>query len=259
MTQFADLLTMQDARLVPPVVSLAGVTLRYRKTLALDDVTLDLPAGCMVGLIGPDGVGKSSLLSLVAGARALQDGAVHVLGSDMSDRRARAAVGPRIAYMPQGLGRNLYPTLSIEENLQFFGRLFGHDAAERRRRIDALTASTGLRPFLSRPAGKLSGGMKQKLALCCALIHDPDLLILDDWGLEPLDAGARHDLLEILEDRYGHRSTIVTSQLPVDQWHLLIGDPTYADAVLDRLVHNAHRLDLTGESLRRTRQSARKT
>lgn len=86
-----------------------------------------------------------------------------------------------------------------------------------------------------------------------------DLLILDDWGLEPLDAGARHDLLEILEDRYGHRSTIVTSQLPVDQWHLLIGDPTYADAVLDRLVHNAHRLDLTGESLRRTRQSVRTT
>lgn len=85
-----------------------------------------------------------------------------------------------------------------------------------------------------------------------------DLLILDDWGLAPLDAGARHDLLEILEDRYGRRSTLVTSQLPVDQWHALIGDPTYADAVLDRLVHNAHRLDLSGESLRRTRQSARK-
>jgi DNA replication protein DnaC len=81
-----------------------------------------------------------------------------------------------------------------------------------------------------------------------------DLLILDDWGLEPLDAAARHDLLEILEDRYGRRSTIVTSQLPVDRWHQLIGDPTYADAVLDRLVHNAHRLDLSGESLRRTRQ-----
>lgn len=75
-----------------------------------------------------------------------------------------------------------------------------------------------------------------------------DLLILDDWGLEPLDAAARHDLLEILEDRYGHRSTIVTSQLPVDQWHALIGDPTYADAVLDRLVHNAHRIDLNGEA-----------
>ncbi|MCK1349337.1 MULTISPECIES: ATP-binding protein [unclassified Bradyrhizobium] len=77
-------------------------------------------------------------------------------------------------------------------------------------------------------------------------------------GLEPLDAAARHDLLEILEDRYGHRSTIVTSQLPVDQWHALIGDPTYADAVLDRLVHNAHRIDLNGESLGRTRKPGRK-
>ena len=80
-----------------------------------------------------------------------------------------------------------------------------------------------------------------------------DLLILDDWGLEPLDATARHDLLEILEERYGRRSTIVTSQLPVDRWHEIIADPTYADAILDRLVHNAHRIQLTGESLRRTR------
>jgi len=80
-----------------------------------------------------------------------------------------------------------------------------------------------------------------------------DLLVLDDWGLEPLDAAARHDLLEILEDRYGRRSTMVTSQLPVDRWHEIIGDPTYADAILDRLVHNAHRIELTGDSLRRTR------
>ena len=80
-----------------------------------------------------------------------------------------------------------------------------------------------------------------------------DLLILDDWGLEPLDAGARHDLLEILEERYGRRSTMITSQLPVDRWHEIIGDPTYADAILDRLIHNAHRIELTGESLRRGR------
>jgi DNA replication protein DnaC len=85
-----------------------------------------------------------------------------------------------------------------------------------------------------------------------------DLLILDDWGLEPLDAAARLDLLEVLEDRYGRRSTSVTSQLPVDQWHALIGDPTYADAVLDRLVHNAQRIDLNGESMRRTRKPGRK-
>lgn len=81
-----------------------------------------------------------------------------------------------------------------------------------------------------------------------------DLLILDDWGLEPLDAAARHDLLEILEERYSRRSTVITSQLPVDRWHQVIGDPTYADAILDRLVHNAHRIELTGESLRRTRE-----
>ena len=81
------------------------------------------------------------------------------------------------------------------------------------------------------------------------------LLILDDWGLEPLDANARHDLLEILEERYGRRSTIITSQLPISVWHEVIGDPTYADAILDRLVHNAHRLDLTGDSLRRVKSS----
>src|SRR5271157_2852730 len=86
-----------------------------------------------------------------------------------------------------------------------------------------------------------------------------DLLILDDFGLEPLDPGARHDLLEILEERYGRRSTIVTSQLPLSAWHEVIGDPTYADAILDRLVHNAHRIELTGESLRRTRGKQLKT
>src|SRR5260370_15450784 len=81
----------------------------------------------------------------------------------------------------------------------------------------------------------------------------PHLLILDDWGLEPLDAAARHDLLEILEERYGRRSTMITSQLPLDRCHEIIRDTTYADAILDRLVHNAHRIELAGESMRRTR------
>ena len=144
-----------------PAVRIEHVSLRYGKTVALRDVTQAVPAGLMVGLIGPDGVGKSSLLSLVAGARAVQEGTVWVLGGDMASKPHRDGVCPRIAYMPQGLGKNLYPTLSVEENLQFFGRLFGHDEGERRRRIDALTRSTGLDPFLARPAGKLSGGMKQ--------------------------------------------------------------------------------------------------
>ena len=117
---------------------------------------------------GPDGVGKSSLLSLVAGARAVQHRQVLVLGGDMARRRHRNAVCPRIAYMPQGLGKNLYPTLSVEENLQFFARLFGHDAAERRRRIDDLTQSTGLRKFPGPPRGQALGGMKQQSSACAA-------------------------------------------------------------------------------------------
>lgn len=181
------------------VARLEHVSLRYKAKVALDDIDLLLPAGRIVGLIGPDGVGKSSLLSLVAGVRAVQGGKVIVLGADMADARQRKLVCPDIAYMPQGLGRNLYPTLSVEENLQFFARLFGHDAAERRRRIDLLTRATGLYPFLSRPAGKLSGGMKQKLGLCCALIHDPRLLILDEptTGVDPL---ARRQFWNLIAD-----------------------------------------------------------
>jgi DNA replication protein DnaC len=81
-----------------------------------------------------------------------------------------------------------------------------------------------------------------------------EVLVLDDWGLERLDAEGRHDLLELLEDRHGRGSIVVTSQLPVDRWHDMIGDQTYADAILDRLVHNAHRITLVGESMRRPRQ-----
>ncbi|WP_038498548.1 ribosome-associated ATPase/putative transporter RbbA [Janthinobacterium agaricidamnosum] len=195
------------------VVRLAGVSQRYGKTVALDAIDLDIPAGRMVGLIGPDGVGKSSLMSLVAGARAVQQGTVEALGGDMADREHRTAVCPRIAYMPQGLGKNLYPTLSVEENLQFFARLFGHDAAERRRRIDQLTRSTGLYSFLARPAGKLSGGMKQKLGLCCALIHDPDLLILDEptTGVDPLARAQFWDLIAHIRADRTEMSVIVAT------------------------------------------------
>ncbi|MCP1606403.1 ribosome-associated ATPase/putative transporter RbbA [Pseudomonas citronellolis] len=198
------------------VASLAGVSLRYGQTRAVDDVTLDIPANRMVGLIGPDGVGKSSLLALIAGARKLQDGQVHVLGGDMRDARHRRAVCPRIAYMPQGLGKNLYPTLSVFENVDFFGRLFGHDKAERERRIADLLHSTGLAPFAERPAGKLSGGMKQKLGLCCALIHDPDLLILDEptTGVDPLSRNQFWELIgRIRAGRQGMSVLVATAYM----------------------------------------------
>lgn len=199
-----------------PVARLRGVSLRYGATLGLNDVTLDVPSGCMAGLIGPDGVGKSSLFSLVAGAHVIQTGRVEVLGGDMRMRRHRETVCPRIAYMPQGLGRNLYPTLSVFENIDFFGRLFGQGATERRARIDHLVASTGLAPFCDRPAGKLSGGMKQKLGLCCALIHDPDLLILDEptTGVDPLSRVQFWNLIErIRASRPGMSVLVATAYM----------------------------------------------
>ncbi len=212
------------------VARLQQVSLEYGKTRALDNITLDIPAGCMVGILGPDGVGKSSLLSLLSGARRLQSGQVQVLGGDMASRSHRNRVCPDIAYMPQGLGKNLYPSLSVEENLQFFARLFGHNGAERRRRIDHLTKSTGLFPFLSRPAGKLSGGMKQKLGLCCALIHDPDLLILDEptTGVDPLARAQFWDLIrDIRQSRPGMSVVVATAYMDEAQgfdWLVVMDD-----------------------------------
>jgi ribosome-dependent ATPase len=187
-----------------PVASLTSVTHHYGDRIALADVSLDIPAGCMTGIVGPDGVGKSTLLALIAGVRRIQHGDVSALGGDMRSRHHRKLAYSRIAYMPQGLGRNLYPTLSVGENIDFFGRLFGQDAAERRWRADDLSHSTGLNEFLDRPAGKLSGGMKQKLALCCALIHDPDLLILDEptTGVDPL---SRRQFWELIDRIRGRR------------------------------------------------------
>jgi ribosome-dependent ATPase len=200
----------------PPAARVSDLALHYGKTLALAGIDLEIPTGRMVALIGPDGVGKSSLFSLLAGARAIQQGTVEVVGGDMADRAHREAMRPRIAYMPQGLGRNLYPTLSIDENLEFFGRLFGQDARERERRIAELTESTGLAPFRQRPAGKLSGGMKQKLGLCCALIHDPDFLLLDEptTGVDPLSRAQFWDLIErIRADRPGMSVLVATAYM----------------------------------------------
>ncbi|HKM88252.1 MAG TPA: ribosome-associated ATPase/putative transporter RbbA [Xanthobacteraceae bacterium] len=196
-----------------PVARLENVTQRYGRVAALDEVTVALPAGCMVGLIGPDGVGKSSLLSIIAGARQLQSGRVFVLDGDMTDAAHRAAVCPRIAFMPQGLGKNLYLDLSVRENIEFFGRLFGQARAEREWRIAELLQSTELAPFSDRPAKKLSGGMRQKLGLCCSLIHDPDLLILDEptTGVDPLSRRQFWELIDRMRARRAGMSVVVAT------------------------------------------------
>jgi ribosome-dependent ATPase len=195
------------------VAKIERVTHRYGKISAVNDLTLAIPAGCMAGLIGPDGVGKSTLLALVSGVRKIQTGKVTVLEGDMADEHHRRASYGRIAYMPQGLGRNLYPTLSVSDNIDFFGRLFGQGAAERRERIDELLRATGLDPFPDRPCGKLSGGMKQKVSLCCSLMHDPDLLVLDEptTGVDPLSRRQFWELIDSIRERRPQMSVIVAT------------------------------------------------
>ena len=196
-----------------PVVKLSGVRLVYGEKVALDGIDLEVPTGKMIGMIGPDGVGKSSLLSLITGAREIQDGTVRVLDGDMRDKQHRLDVCPDIAYMPQGLGKNLYPTLSVQENADFFARLFGQDRKEREARIAELCERTGLNGFESRPAGKLSGGMKQKLGLICSLIHDPKLLVLDEptTGVDPLSRRQFWDLIDDIRKERSDMSVMVAT------------------------------------------------
>lgn len=200
-------------RMASTVAALSGVTHLYGKTRALETVSVDIPSGCLAGLIGPDGAGKSTMLGLIAGARRIQRGQVSVLGGDMARARHRNAVCSRIAYLPQGLGSNLYAELSVNENLDFFGHLFGQPVRERRARSAALLSATGLAPFSERPAGKLSGGMKQKLGLCCALIHDPDLLILDEptTGVDPLSRRRFWDLIRAIRGERPEMSLLIST------------------------------------------------
>jgi ribosome-dependent ATPase len=197
----------------PVVARIERVTHRYGHRSALNDVTLDIPARCMAGLIGPDGVGKSTLLALISGVRKIQSGTVTVLDGNMAEERHRRGSYGRIAYMPQGLGRNLYPTLSVFDNIDFFGRLFGQGTAERHARIDELLKATGLDPFPDRPCGKLSGGMKQKVSLCCSLMHDPDLLVLDEptTGVDPLSRRQFWELIDSIRARRPMMSVIVAT------------------------------------------------
>ena len=222
-------------------ITIDHLTHRYGKTTALDNISLTLPRGATVGLIGPDGVGKSTLLGIIAGVRCIQSGQVRVLDGDMTRARDRLALSHRIAYMPQGLGRNLYPTLSVYENIDFHARLFGLERRERRARIQRLLDATGLAPFPDRAAGKLSGGMKQKVSLCCALVHSPDLLILDEptTGVDPLSRRQFWALVHDLQQETTGMTTLVATAyieeaeqfrqlLAMDAGKLLINAPTAA-------------------------------
>ncbi len=167
----------------------------------------------MVGVIGPDGVGKSTLLGIMAGSRQLQQGSMIVLDGDIGNVRHRRTICPRIAYMPQGLGKNLYLELSVQDNVDFMARLFGLSSVERPIKIKELLDATGLGPFPDRPAGKLSGGMKQKVGLCGALVHEPDLLILDEptTGVDPLSRRQFWTLIDNIRSGNPEMSVVIST------------------------------------------------
>ncbi len=205
-----------------PIATLRGLGHRYGKKTALGPVDLDIPAGCEVGFIGPDGVGKSTILGLIAGQKKIQQGSVTVLGGDMRSGIHRHNVCSEIAYIPQGLGQNLYATLSVFENVDFFGRLFGFTRSEREERISRLLQATNLSHFADRPAGQLSGGMKQKLGLCCALIHNPELLIMDEptTGVDPLSRRQFWELVKEMGTHHGGMSILVATAYMEEAEHL---------------------------------------
>lgn len=170
------------------LVEIAGLNHRYRNVAALTDIDLNVPQGKLIGVVGADGVGKSTLLSIVAGVTKIQSGSVKIFERDLAEKESRNDVRARLGFMPQGLGQNLYGDLSVRENIAFFASLFGIRKSVAETRQDELLAATELTAFSHRRAADLSGGMKQKLGLCTILIHEPDLLILDEptTGVDPL-------------------------------------------------------------------------
>ena len=183
----------------PTIVHVTGLQKRYKKHVAVNGVDLTITKGEIYGLIGPDGSGKSSVMKAIAGVLTYDSGSVEVFGTLVDSERAAERVKERIGFLPQGLGLNLYPDLSVEENIDFFARLRlvpDQDLAERKTRLLAMTR---LDTFRNRAMKHLSGGMKQKLGLICTLIHEPEFAILDEptTGVDPV---SRRDFWSILAE-----------------------------------------------------------
>jgi ABC-2 type transport system ATP-binding protein len=197
---------------VSTAVSVRGLTRRFGDLTAVDTLTFDVPAGSLFGLVGPDGAGKTTTLRMLAGVLRPSAGDAEVLGTSVA--RDPEAVKRHAAYMAQRFG--LYTDLTVRENIDFYADLYQVPKAERPARLERLYRFSSLGPFEDRRAGQLSGGMKQKLSLCCALIHQPEVLLLDEptFGVDPI---SRRDLWLILHEMVAAGVTVVVSTAYMDE------------------------------------------
>ncbi len=196
-------------------VELSGFGKRYGKVVAVQGLDLRVERGQLYGLIGPDGAGKSSLMKAVAGVLSFEQGTLRVFGAEIDSERAAEPLKARLGFMPQGLGLNLYPDLSVEENIDFFARLRLVGGQALRERKETLLAMTRLAPFRERAMKNLSGGMKQKLGLVCTLIHGPELIVLDEptTGVDPVSRRDFWLILAQLIAREGLTALVSTAYL----------------------------------------------
>ena len=194
------------------MIRLQGVTKSFGETCAVDSVDLSVARGEIFGVVGPDGAGKSTLLRMISTILPCDSGTVFMKGKDVSGDPF--FVKDRLAYMPQRFG--LYEDLTVEENIYFFGRLYGVSRKGIRSRMTRLYEFSRLEPFKDRLAGNLSGGMKQKLGLACCLVHDPELILLDEPtnGVDPV---SRREFWKILYNLLADEVTIIVSTAYLDE------------------------------------------
>jgi len=222
-----------------PAVEVRDLTRSFRDLVALDHINFSVGDGELFGLVGPDGAGKTTLLRILAGVLRATSGDARVLGISMTEDPEAAK--PNLAYMAQRFG--LYEDLTVQENLDFYADLFGVPKRDRPAREERLFQFSGLGPFKGRLAGALSGGMKQKLGLSCALIHQPRILLLDEptFGVDPI---SRRDLWLILHEMVADGITIIVSTAYMDE-------AERADRVA--LLHEGRILDLDAPAVLQAR------
>jgi len=195
-----------------PIITTHDLRRDFKRIRAVDGLNLSIPAGTLFGLVGPDGAGKTTTLRLLAGLLDLSDGSASVAGFDL--QRQAEAIKPHVGYMAQQF--SMYAELSVLENLRFFAEIFDVSRADLVARTERLLAFAGLSEFKDRRAGNLSGGMQKKLALACTLIHQPEILLLDEptTGVDPI---SRREFWDILTDLHLDGATILVSTPYMDE------------------------------------------